>query len=100
MAIPDIKENWINRINTVTIGATRENGGTRAKTVTIGGETTLPSLIFEGEIPHRPVIAGLVVDTVPEDWPDVLKKAIGKEINSPANGRRSAFKTSRLTLSA
>lgn len=82
MAIPDIKEKWTSKINEVTIGATTEQGGTRAKTVTVGGQSTLPSLTFEGEIPHKPVIAGYVADTAP-DWPDVLKDAIGSEINSP-----------------
>ena len=82
MAIPDIKEKWTSKINEVTIGATTEQGGTRAKTVTVGGQSTLPSLTFEGEIPHKPVIAGFVADTAP-DWPDVLKDAIGSEINSP-----------------
>jgi acetyl-CoA decarbonylase/synthase complex subunit delta len=80
----DIKEKWTNRINTVTLGATPEEGGTRGRTVTVGGETTLPLLTFEGEIPHRPVIAGIVTDVVPEGWPDVLKNAIGDVIASPA----------------
>jgi len=84
MEVVDIKEKWTNRINTVTIGATSEQGGTRGKTVTVGGETTLPFLTFEGEIPHRPVIAGQIADVVPEGWPDVLKKAIGDVISSPA----------------
>jgi acetyl-CoA decarbonylase/synthase complex subunit delta len=82
MAVPDVKERWTAKINEVTIGATKEQGGTRSKTVTVGGQTTLPSLTFEGEIPHRPVIAGYVADTAP-DWPDVLKEAIGAEIGSP-----------------
>lgn len=84
MQIVDVKEKWTNKINTVTIGATAEQGGTRRSTVTVGGETTLPFLTFEGEIPNRPAIAGIVVDIVPEGWPEVLKKAIGNEINSPA----------------
>jgi acetyl-CoA decarbonylase/synthase complex subunit delta len=82
MVIPDIKEKWTSKINVVTIGATAEEGGTRAKTVTVGGQSTLPSLTFVGEIPHKQVIAGYVADTVP-DWPDVLKDTIGSEINSP-----------------
>ena len=82
MEIPDVKEKWTGKINEVTIGATKDEGGTRGKTVTIGGQTTLPYLTFEGEIPHKPVIAGFVSDT-PPDWPDVIKKAIGDEINSP-----------------
>jgi len=83
MEIPDVKEKWSNRINTVTLGATREQGGTRGSTVTVGGETTLPFLTFEGEIPHRPVIAGIVCDVVPDRWPEPVKKAIGPVINSP-----------------
>ena len=84
MEIADVTEKWTHAINTVTIGATSEEGGTRSRTVTVGGETTLPALTFEGQLPHRAVIAGVVVDVVPEDWPDVLKKAIGDVIHSPA----------------
>jgi len=82
MQLPDVKERWTSRVNTVTIGATKEQGGTRQKTITVGGQTTLPFLTFEGELPNKPVIAGYVADVVP-DWPDVLKNAIGSEINSP-----------------
>jgi acetyl-CoA decarbonylase/synthase complex subunit delta len=81
MQVPDISEKWTSAINSVTIGATKEQGGTRGKTVTVGGQTTLPFLDFEGQIPNKPVIAGFVADT-PPDWPDMLKGAIGKEINS------------------
>ncbi len=82
MAVPDVKEKWTGKINVVTLGATKENGGTRGKTVTVGGQTTLPFLTFEGDIPNKPVIAGFVADT-PPDWPDVIKEAVGGEINSP-----------------
>ncbi len=88
MEIVDVKEKWANSINTVTIGATRDGGGTRGSTVSVGGETTLPGLTFEGEIPNRPVVAGLVTDAVPEDWPDVLKGALGEAIKSPADWAR------------
>ena len=84
MDIPEVVEKWTNAINTVTIGATPEQGGTRGKTITIGGETTLPLLTFEGDMPNPPVIAGVVVDVPPDGWPDVLKNAIGDVINSPA----------------
>ena len=84
MEVVDTKEKWTNQINTVTIGATPEQGGTRGSTVTVGGETTLPFLTDEGGIPNRPVIAGVVADVVPEGWPDILKAAIGDVINTPA----------------
>ena len=83
MALPDVKERWTSRINEVTIGATKDEGGTRGKTVTVGGQSTLPFMTFEGEIPNKPVIAGYVADEVP-DWPDFLKDAIGSETNSAA----------------
>ncbi|MBN1797543.1 MAG: acetyl-CoA decarbonylase/synthase complex subunit delta [Spirochaetales bacterium] len=83
MQLPDINEKAVMPIAQVTIGATKEQGGTREKTVTVGGQTALPFLSFEGDIPNRPVIAGFVSDIVP-DWPDVLKNAVGPEITKPA----------------
>jgi len=101
MEIVDVKEKWTNRINTVTIGATKEQGGTRTSTITVGGETTLPFLTFEGEIPHRPAVAGIVVDEVPPGWPDILKQAIGDEINSPTEWAQKCveeFKVDAISL--
>ena len=97
MELVDVKEKWANRISTVTIGATAAEGGTRGSTVTVGGETTLPLLTFEGEIPHRPVIAGIVTDVVP-DWPDVLKDAIGEVINSPADWAKKCVEEFKVDL--
>ena len=82
MQLPDVKERWTSKINVVTIGATKDDGGTRTSTITVGGQTTLPFLNFEGELPNKPVIAGYIADT-PPSWPDTLKSAIGSEINSP-----------------
>ena len=80
----DVKEKWSHKINEVTIGATKEDGGTRKTTVTVGGETTLPFLDFEGSIPHRPVIALEVLDFVPEEWPDTLKEPYRDVMDDPA----------------
>jgi acetyl-CoA decarbonylase/synthase complex subunit delta len=98
MEIVDVAEKWTNRINTLTLGATKEQGGSRSRTVTVGGETTLPFLTFEGEMPHRPVVAGLVVDVVPDSWPEVLKKAIGDEINSPAEWAQKCVEDFKVDL--
>ena len=38
MIVPDAKEKWSGRVNTVTIGATKAEGGTRGRSVTIGGQ--------------------------------------------------------------
>jgi len=98
MEVTDIKEKWTNKIRTVTIGATADEGGTRANTVTVGGETTLPFLTFEGEIPNRPVIAGAIADVVPEGWPQILKDAIGDEINSPAEWAQKCVEEYKVDL--
>lgn len=45
------------------------------KAVMIGGETTLPFLSFEGEVPNKPVIAYEIQDIAPDDWPDTVKDA-------------------------
>ena len=56
------KETNAGKITVVTIGATPETGGTRSQTITIGGSTALPFHFFEGEHPHRPVVAMEVFD--------------------------------------
>lgn len=43
------------------------------KALAIGGETCLPFLSFEGELPNRPVIAYEIQDCTPDDWPDTVK---------------------------
>jgi len=43
------------------------------KALAIGGETCLPFLSFEGEIPNRPVIAYEIQDCSPDDWPDTVR---------------------------
>lgn len=98
MDIADVKESWTNQINTVTLGATEAEGGTRGRTVTVGGETTLPFLTFEGEIPHRPVIAGTVLDVPPDDWPEVLQNAIGDEARSPAEWAQKCVEEFKVDL--
>ncbi len=69
-----MKEKWVNSINTVTIGQTKENGGTRSSVITIGGEGTLPFLTAEGPMPYKPKVAMEVLDVMPEDWPEPLMK--------------------------
>ena len=88
MAVELLKNKWTNAINEVTIGATKDNGGTRGKTVTVGGQTTLPFMNSEGPIPNKPVIAMEVFDCEPEEWPDVLKKAYGNVIKDPVEWAR------------
>ncbi len=40
------------------------------KALTIGGETSYPFYLFEGEMPHLPKIAMEVYDSPPDEWPE------------------------------
>jgi len=84
LALPDVKEAWTGKIVEVTIGAGSDRGGTRGSTVTVGGETTLPFLHFEGVVPHAPVIAVEVSDRNPDDWSGLLQRAWEGVLGDPA----------------
>lgn len=79
-----VKERWTNKINAVTVGATKEEGGTRTSKVTVGGEATLPYLLDEGDMPNPPVVAMEILDIAPEDWPEVLKEPFKDVLGDPA----------------
>jgi acetyl-CoA decarbonylase/synthase complex subunit delta len=72
----------------VTIGATPDGGGTRSKTVTIGGATGLPLHFFEAEFPHPPAIAMEVFDEVPARYPQPLLECYQDVIAKPAEMAR------------
>jgi acetyl-CoA decarbonylase/synthase complex subunit delta len=87
-----VKEQWTGRVREVTLGATAAEGGTRTSTITVGGQTTLPFLQFEGEIPHRPVIAIEIQDRKPDDWSPLLMEAWGDVMNDPGEWAQAAEK--------
>lgn len=62
------KESFSGKVYPVTIGRT-------GKEETFGGENTLPFHVFEGEVPHRPLIAHEIQDVEPEGWPEEVRKA-------------------------
>jgi acetyl-CoA decarbonylase/synthase complex subunit delta len=77
-------EKWSSAVNAVAIGATSAEGGTRTSTVTVGGDTSLPFLHFEGKTPNRPAIAMEVLDVPPEQWPGPMAEAVGDICADPA----------------
>jgi acetyl-CoA decarbonylase/synthase complex subunit delta len=58
--------------------------GKEAKPVIVGGETSYPFHLFEGEMPHPPRIAMDVYDAPPQDWPQALLDPLGDVIQDPA----------------
>lgn len=77
------KEKWTNPVTVVTIGATKEEGGTRTSVVKVGGQSTLPFYFFEGDMPNLPVIAMEVLDKPIPDPPAPLQEAFGDVWNDP-----------------
>ncbi len=93
MSIEIPKDKWPGVVQTVTLGATAEQGGTRTKVVTIGGEQTLPFMHFENETPHRPVIALEMMASRPGDWSQVLQDAWGDVLDDPARWAQACEKS-------
>lgn len=90
MTIEIPKDKWTGTVRTVTLGATAGEGGTRTRTVTVGGEKTMPFLHFEAEVPHSPVIAVEIKDRLPEDWSPLLLKAWGDAVEDPGVWAKAA----------
>ena len=57
--------------------------GKASKAVTIGGETSYPFHLFEGEMPHPPRIAMEVYDALPDDWPPAALEPFKDVANDP-----------------
>ena len=90
-SVPDVSEKYSGKVNTVVIGATAEQGGTRTGTVSVGGAAALPFLSFEGELGNRPAIAVEVWDSgADQSWPEPLKDAYGDALASPARWAQKA----------
>jgi acetyl-CoA decarbonylase/synthase complex subunit delta len=90
MTVEIPKEKWAGKVREVTLGATAAQGGTRTKTITVGGEGTLPFLHFEAAIPHPPVLALEIKDRRPDDWSPLLRQAWGEAMDDPADWARGA----------
>ena len=85
MPVPEIAESYTGSVNRVTIGATQDDGGTRTSTVTVGGAR---NVVYGGSVEDasdKPVIAMDVLDTRPDDWPDVLLEPYRDVLDSPGD---------------
>lgn len=87
------KDKWPGQVNTITLGATPESGGTRLRTVTIGGQRALPFMHFEADTPHRPLIALELKDHRPADWSPLLHETWDAVMDDPAAWAKAAEET-------
>lgn len=90
MPIDIPKDKWTGKVRANTIGATAAEGGTRAKAVTVGGETAMPYLHFETPTPNAPVIAIEIKSRKPADWSHLLEETWGEAMNDPASWAKAA----------
>jgi acetyl-CoA synthase len=77
------KEKCEEPVWTVTLGAGPDQGGTRGVTLQIGGATCMPFHLWEGEMPHRPLVALEVFDVVAEKYPQALREIYGDLLADP-----------------
>ncbi|MEE8430526.1 MAG: acetyl-CoA decarbonylase/synthase complex subunit delta [Candidatus Desulfatibia sp.] len=77
MGLEIFKESYTGSIKEITLGK-------GDKAVTIGGETCYPFYHFEGEMPHKPVIAMEVWDMEPDDWPEAALSYFKDVASDPA----------------
>jgi len=85
MIVPEVSESFVGSVNKVILGATKDSGGTRSSTVTIGGAR---NVVYGGsmeEMSEKPAIAMDVLDSRPEDWPDTLSEPYKEVLDSPAD---------------
>jgi len=71
------KESYTGAIKEITLGK-------GDKAVTVGGETCYPFYNFEGDMPHKPVVAMEVWDMEPDEWPEAAMSHFKDVISDPA----------------
>ena len=85
MPIPEVAESFTGSVNRVTLGATKDTGGSRTSTVTIGGASNVVYGGSNADAGEKPIIAIDVIDTRPEDWPDILSECYKDVFDNPGN---------------
>jgi acetyl-CoA decarbonylase/synthase complex subunit delta len=64
--------------------------GKGPKAITVGGETSYPFHLFEGEMPHPPRIAIEVYDTPPDDWSEAALEPYRDVLSDPVAWAKKA----------
>jgi acetyl-CoA decarbonylase/synthase complex subunit delta len=58
--------------------------GKEANPLIVGGETSYPFYLFEGEMPHPPKIAMEVYDSPPQEWPQAVLDPFADVLDDPS----------------
>ena len=84
MPIAVVKERYAGKVGEVVLGAAAEQGGTRTSVITVGGDSALPFLHFEGQMPNPPVIA-MEISDVFSGWNTQIAEQFGEAMKEPAS---------------
>jgi len=76
LALETPKVNYSGKVREITLGS-------GDKSMVVGGETSYPFYLFEGEMPNKPRIALEILDAAPDDWPAALTDIYGDVMNDP-----------------
>jgi acetyl-CoA decarbonylase/synthase complex subunit delta len=90
MPIEIPRDKWPGAVRTITLGATEAEGGTRRRSVTVGGEKALPFMHFEAPMPYPPVVAIEISDRRPQDWSPLLLQTWGDVVDDVATWASAA----------
>ena len=77
MGLEIYKESYTGAIKEITLGK-------GDKAVTVGGEACYPFYNFEGDMPHKPVVAMEVWDMEPDEWPEAALSHFKDVLSDPA----------------
>jgi acetyl-CoA decarbonylase/synthase, CODH/ACS complex subunit delta len=83
-------DKWPGSVRTITLGATPADGGTRSKTVTVGGQKSLPFMHLDSPVPRAPAIAIEIKDTFPGDWSPLLYQTWGEVMKDAPSWAKAA----------
>jgi len=76
LALEIPKVNYTGKVREIPVGDTD-------KAFKVGGETSYPFHLFEGEMPNKPRVALEIFDTAPDDWPPALTEIYGDVMGDP-----------------
>lgn len=77
-------EKWNGKVKEVRLG------GNGRKSIVVGGDNTLPFLLFEGAPAHKPAVAVEVQDAPPKAWAEALVSAYGDALKDPGAWAKKA----------
>jgi acetyl-CoA decarbonylase/synthase complex subunit delta len=83
-------DKWPGSVREIKLGATAAEGGTRSRTIMVGGQKSMPYMHFESPIAHSPVVAIEIKDRRPQDWSSLLAEAWGDVMDDPSLWAKAA----------